>query len=113
MIDTYSFGRIVIDGKSYSNDVKIVNGTVIPDWRRKKGHFVDVNDISDILEAGPSVIIIGTGDSGLLRASEEVGKTADKQGVRLIEEKTGRAVEIFNEMAKTNSNIAAGFHLTC
>lgn len=113
MIDAYSFGRIVINGIAYSDDVKIIKGTVIPDWWRKKGHFVDVADISDILKAKPSVIIIGKGNSGLLKTSDEVKKAAEKQDIRLIEENTGRAVEIFNDMAKTDGGIAAGFHLTC
>ncbi|MGB9440927.1 MAG: hypothetical protein WCB15_23500, partial [Desulfobacterales bacterium] len=40
MIEKYSFGKIVVNGVTYTNDIKIVQGRVVSDWWRKKGHSV-------------------------------------------------------------------------
>ena len=46
MIEQYSFGNIVINGVSYINDIKIIQGKVISEWWRKRGHFVDVDEVN-------------------------------------------------------------------
>ena len=47
MIEKYSFGIIVVNGVTYTNDIKIAQGRVASDWWRKKGHSVDIEDIQD------------------------------------------------------------------
>jgi hypothetical protein len=39
-IDSYKFGRIVIDGQAYSRDVIILPDRVIRDWWRDSGHIL-------------------------------------------------------------------------
>lgn len=39
MLKNYRFGRVEANDKVYSNDIKVVNGKVIPDWRRERGHL--------------------------------------------------------------------------
>ena len=51
MIDSYSFGSIVIDGKQYTGDLKIIAGRVIPDWWRKDGHSICEADVTDLIAA--------------------------------------------------------------
>jgi hypothetical protein len=69
MITEFSFGKIVVNGKTYKNDIKIVNGQVISEWWRKSGHRVAVEDIADVLEAEPEVVVIGKGSPGLLKST--------------------------------------------
>jgi hypothetical protein len=59
MIEKYSFGKIVVNGVTYTNDIKIIQGRVVPDWWRKKGHSVGIEDVQDILESKTSVLVIG------------------------------------------------------
>jgi hypothetical protein len=40
MIEKYSFGKIVVNGVTYTSDIKIVQGRVVSDWWRKKGYSV-------------------------------------------------------------------------
>ena len=56
MIENFSFGNIVVNGITYTNDIKIIQGKVIPSWWRKKGHKVSIDDIQDIIDAGPESI---------------------------------------------------------
>ena len=59
MITDFSFGKIVVNGKTYTNDIKIINGRVISEWWRQSGHRVTVEDMTDIFAAKPEVVVIG------------------------------------------------------
>jgi len=61
MIEKYFFGSMTISGKRYTSDLKIINGIVHPDWWREKGHSVDVDEMTDILNAKPDYLIICSG----------------------------------------------------
>ena len=113
MIEKYSFGRMVISGNTYSTDLKIINGQVIPEWWRKSGHVVNLDDVADIIKAKPHYLIFGTGIGGHMRINEQVKLKLESLGIILIEEPNSKAVEIFNQMLDEGKNIAAGFHLTC
>lgn len=113
MIEEYSNGRIRIDGKDYDEDVKIIDGRVIPGWWRKTGHRIDVEDIEDILAAQPDVLVFGTGYAENVRIAEDVLSRADAEGIRLVAEATPRAVNTFNRLAAEEKSVAGGFHLTC
>ena len=46
-IDSYHFGQIMINGENYSSDVIIFPDRVQGEWRRKKGHELGLEDISE------------------------------------------------------------------
>ena len=52
MIEEYDFGRIVIDEKLYFKDLRIIDGEILPDWVRKEGHFLDVDDLKEVFPVG-------------------------------------------------------------
>ncbi|MFW5909127.1 MAG: Mth938-like domain-containing protein [Desulfosalsimonas sp.] len=112
-IEDYNFGRIRIDGTTYKNDIKIVNNSVKPDWWRKNGHLVTHEDLSDILESKPEIVIIGKGSPGMMTTDQKLDKELKKKGISLIVKPTQEAVKEFNRLQEENRNVAAGFHLTC
>ncbi|MEJ2658997.1 MAG: MTH938/NDUFAF3 family protein, partial [Desulfobacterales bacterium] len=61
MIEKYANGRIIVNNISYNQDLKIIQGQVVDNWWRKTGHRLDVNDMKDVLNASPDIIVIGTG----------------------------------------------------
>jgi hypothetical protein len=113
MIEQYSFGDIVVNSVRYTNDMKIVQGKVVPEWWRQRGHSVDVDDIQDILQSGPDIVVLGKGSPGMMKATRALREFLKDQNIKLIEEKTAKAVETFNRLLKEGQDIAAGFHLTC
>lgn len=113
MISDYSFGKIVVHGEKYHRDLRIVRGKVIPDWRRKKGHAVCLEDVRDLLEAEPQILIIGTGYFGMMSADDALRELLLRKGIVLMEEKSGTAAKTFNRLLEDGKNVAAGFHLTC
>lgn len=113
MIESYSFGRMRIQGRDYTSDLKIVKGRVIPDWWRKKGHTVMVEDVADLLTAKPAVLVIGKGRPGLLRLDQDLRKKLDNEGIELVELGTGKASAHFNRLLNEGVQVAGGFHLSC
>ena len=113
MIENFSFGKIIVDGVTYTTDIKIVQGHVVPDWWRKKGHSVDVEDIQDILASNPSVLVIGKGQPGLMKTSRSLRNFLKKNNIELIEEKTSKAINTYNLTLETGKKVSAGFHVSC
>ena len=114
MIEKFSFGKIIVDGVTYTSDIKIVQGLVVAEWWRKKGHSVDLEDIQDILTANPSVLVMGKGQPGLMRTSRSLRSFLEKNHIELIEEKTTKAIKTYNRLLETgNKTVAAGFHVSC
>jgi len=73
-IDSYGFGHIKIDGKSYYNDVIIFPEKVSTSWWRKEGHKLHADDLKPVFDYKPGVLIVGTGSSGFMEVPEETRK---------------------------------------
>jgi hypothetical protein len=108
MIDSYSFGTIIIDGNNYSKDLIIFPDHINSNWRRKTGHLLDEDDITEILDYKPEVLIIGTGASGLMKVDDKVKNL----GMELIIKKTAEAVMEYNRVYK-DKKVVCALHLTC
>ena len=111
MIEHYAFGKIVVDGKTYTSDVIVFKDRVKDNWWRKEGHRVRLEDIEDILDAKPEVVIFGTGAYGRVVVEKEVIEKLKQIGAEVIVEETAKAVEKFNKLQGKNVVLAA--HLTC
>ncbi len=112
-IDSYQFGKIVIDGVEYSSDCIILGNSVQANWWRKQGHLLSAEDLESIIKAKPSLLIVGCGASGLMKIPNETRHVLLEEDIQLEAVDTAKAVERFNELSKTGVNIAAALHLTC
>jgi len=111
-IEHYSFGKITIEGKTYTSDVIIYPEKVNASWWRKEGHNLQVVDLTDVINANPQILVIGTGATGLMRVPKETISHLQSKGIEVHVARTGEAVKIFNKLQKDKIVIAA-FHLTC
>ncbi len=112
MIDSYEFGRIVINGKRYSNDLILFPDKVKDGWWRKEGHQIHIEDLKDVLKVKPEVLVVGTGYSGLMTIPPVTRKYVESEGIEIISQKTKEACETFNRLIKSRKVVAA-LHLTC
>jgi len=120
MIEDYQFGSITIDGKTYDHDVEVRWTSEILKWWREESHVIDVEDVKRAVEQNPETIVIGTGESGIARVTEEAKKFIQGKGIKLVIDKTEEATKTFNvineesvlEEGKQNKVIGL-FHLTC
>ncbi len=113
MIEAFSFGNIAVKGITYTNDIKIIQGKVVTTWWRKSGHKVDIDDIQDIIDARPDILVLGKGSPGMMKSTRSLCEFLKKNNIDLIEEKTSKAVKTFNRLFKQGKNVCAGFHLSC
>jgi len=111
-IDNYSFGKIVIDGKTFTSDVIVYPDRVDPSWWRKEGHYLGKEDLRDILAAAPEILIVGTGKWGEMVVPPSTLDFLESKGVKVQAEKTGKAVELFNSQPE-DKKVVGAFHLTC
>ena len=111
-IEYYSFGRITIDGKTYTSDVIIYPEKVDSSWWRKEGHSLHIVDLTDVINARPEILIVGTGYSGAMVVPGETISHLKSKGIEVYVARTEKAVELFNKLQKDRKVIAA-LHLTC
>lgn len=113
LIDSYNFGQMVIEGKSYHKDVIIYpDESILCPWWRESGHVLKRADIRSLIELRPEIIIAGTGSPGLMKPDEDLQKFLQGEGIEFIAQPTKKAVQLYNEQAKTK-RIGGCFHLTC
>ena len=111
-VDSYSFGKISINGRIYSSDVIIFPGRVLNPWWRRKGHNLCMEDIEEILDCSPDILIIGQGSPGYMQVSESVRKSITARGIQLFISDTAKAVKEYNQASGSKTAVAA-LHLTC
>ena len=112
-IDSYQFGKIVIDGTAYNSDCLILGDSVQPNWWRKQGHLLIPEDLQHVITAKPSILVVGCGASGLMKVSDDIGQILREHGIELFAANTHKTVVRFNELAEKGENVAAALHLTC
>ncbi len=120
MIEEYKFGSIIIDGKAYSHDVEVWWTGEVLKWWRGESHVIDVGDVKRAIEQNPDTIVIGTGESGVAKVTEEAKEAIMAKGIELIIDLTEQATKTFNvinedskEEKGEQDKVIGLFHLTC
>ena len=113
MIDTYAYGRMVIDGTCYPSDLIIYPDRIDANWWREQCHQVRLEDIEKLVAGDPEYLIIGTGETGLLNVLPEVQDYLIKRRkTQLVFVPTEYAYEIYNRLC-TKHDVVGAFHLAC
>lgn len=111
-IQDYSFGKIVIDGKTYTSDVIVYPERLDTSWWRKQGHLLQTEDIAEVLDAEPEVLIIGTGYSGGMQILRQTLDLLESKGIEVHVALTRDAVSLYQKLQRER-NVIAALHLTC
>lgn len=112
-IDGCSFGRLIINGRTHTDDLVIrPDGTILEPWQRKRGHGLSLDDLRELIDSSPEVIVAGTGMSGGVKPDEGLEKALAKLGIEFIAAPNQETVKVFNELV-SKKRVGAGFHLTC
>lgn len=112
-ISEYEFGSLVIADNIYTSDLIVAPEQIIDSWRRKKGHILQIEDLKDIVNAKPDMLVIGTGYYGRMQVPDETKQFLQEQGIKVLQAKTRDAVTEFNRLQKEYARIVAALHLTC
>jgi len=111
-IDSYDFGLIVIDGRSYHQDLLIWPGRIKSDWWRRESHLLQLDDVAEALTAAPEVLVVGTGQPGRMEVDPTLAAFLKDRGIDLVVTPTREACRIINSLADKR-RLAAALHLTC
>ena len=112
MIDAYQFGRIVVDGQTFTKDIIIFPDRVQENWLREAGHSVSVGDLETIFKAKPSHLILGLGSASRVQIPDETMAAIMEADIDVTALPTGEACYLYNEI-KDRERVIAGLHLTC
>ena len=113
MIESCSFGQMVVDGQKYTSDLIIYpDGHVEDCWWRQFGHRFSSDDIEKLIKSEPQVIVAGTGVSWLMKPEKTLVKLLQKKSIKFISEPNQKAIMIYNELF-SHKRVGACFHLTC
>ncbi len=76
---------------------------------------MEKEDILDIIEANPRILIVGTGYSGLMRVAEGLAEEMERLGISMQAMPSKNAVAKFNELVEKHGadDVAFAIHLTC
>ncbi len=111
-ISHYSFGRITVDGKTYTSDVIIFPNRVKSSWWRLEGHLLQIPDLKDVIDEKLPVLIIGTGFYGAMQVPEKTIDYLKSIGIDVYVHKSMEAVQLYNKISSERPTVAA-LHLTC
>jgi hypothetical protein len=110
-LSDYSFGRVTVDGEEHTRDLIVLPGRVVPDWWRREGHSLVLEDLEEVVEELPERLILGCGAHGRLRPDPSVAEALARRGVELEALPTAAAVERYGQLEPART--AAALHLTC
>jgi hypothetical protein len=112
-IESYGFGKIVIEGSSYTKDVIVLPGRVLSPWWRREGHSLEPADLEEVVGEAPEVLVVGTGAMGVMKVPDSTVSWLGSKGIEVRAMRTGSAVEEFNALSASGRKAAAALHLTC
>ena len=116
-IDQTDFGSITIEGTIFGHDV-----IILPDGEVKKrkkklskaiygtSHILSLDEAKYVYEQGVERLIIGTGQYGNVRLSDEASDYFKRKHCRVDLEPTPVAIQTWNE---ARGAIVGLFHVTC
>ncbi len=116
-IDGTTFGSITVDGETFDHDIMVrLDGKVTK--RKKKlskkwygtSHTISLAEAEAIYESGAEGVIVGTGQYGVLKLSNEAKDYFEEQGCAVQTLPTPDAVNAWNE---AEGKFIAVFHVTC
>ena len=113
-IESYSFGKIRVDGVDYTDDVIVLRERVIsPWWRKAGGHLFAPVDLGEVIAAEAAVVVLGLGAYGVVEVDPAAEAALAEAGSRVVARKSAEAVDEYNRLIDEGADAIAALHLTC
>lgn len=116
-IQDTQFGSITIDGEVFGHDTVIRLGGKVKKRKKKlskqrygTSHTVSLEEAKRIFEEGAELLIVGTGQYGALKLSEEAEDYFQSKGCSVRPLPTPQAVQAWN---KAGDKAIGMFHVMC
>ncbi|MGB5332233.1 MAG: MTH938/NDUFAF3 family protein [Woeseiaceae bacterium] len=109
-IQSVSAVAITVNGEPYSRTIALSPDKVFENWEPKPIADLRDSDFRVLLDAGPEIILLGTGSSSVFPPRELMFAFA-RRGVGLECMDTAAAARTFNVLAGENRQVAAVLYL--
>src|SRR2546425_9859078 len=90
-IEDYEFGKVTVDGNEQRKDLIVLPGRVVSNWRRKDGHSLVMEDLEEVPDDLPELLILGTGHDGQMRPKPQTIDELRERGIQVEVMPTGEA----------------------
>jgi hypothetical protein len=100
-----------VDGHEHTRDLIVLPDRVVPDWWRREGHSLAMEDLDEVIEELPERLVLGVGAQRQLRPDPAVLAALERRGVQVECLPTDEAVRRYGELDERRT--AAALHLTC
>lgn len=112
-IDSYSFGRMVVDGVEHEKDLKLYPDGIESNGWRLQGHLLQPDDLPELRDKEIDYLVVGQGAVGNMKIAEQTKKLLEELRLKWSVHPTPQAVEEYNRRAEHGERVAGVFHLTC
>lgn len=117
-IDSTKFGEIVIDGKKYHQVLIIGNSVIERNYERleklfETSHKIGDWEIEELLKEDPEIIIIGTGQDGMMEIDRDFSEKIEDKNIELVITATPEIIKVYNEKIEAGKRTNALIHTTC
>ncbi|MDH3747233.1 MAG: MTH938/NDUFAF3 family protein [Gammaproteobacteria bacterium] len=103
-------GEIHIGDEIYRKTIALTTAEIIDDWQAKPISELAPEDFMLLLEFGPELIVLGTGERNIF-APKQVTFALARQGIGLEVMDTAAAARTFNVLAGEGRRVAALLYL--
>lgn len=110
-IHHYSFGKIVVNDKTYENDIAIFADGRVINWQAQANHAIQLTDVKALMKSAVTKLIIGIGANDGCSVTDEIALYAASKNITIHVLNTFEAVKLFN--ASPKEGLAACFHVNC
>jgi hypothetical protein len=110
VIDSARFGELKIDGKVYYSDM-----IVWWDGEREfmpKTHMFTMPLFARLLRRNPQMVVLGRGHQQSVKVAGDVRAKAKDKGIKLFEDSSDKAADIFNGLIAQKKKAVAYIHTT-
>lgn len=117
LIEGTHFGSITVQGEALEHDIVIRLGGRVKKRKKKlssalygTSHIISLAEAQDLYEAGAERLIVGAGQSGLVKLSDEAAEFLARKGCAVDLLSTPEAAMAWN---RAEGAVIAMFHVTC
>lgn len=111
-IEDYQFGYICIDGQEYNKDLIILPDKIVTNWWRKSGHNLSIDDLKEVFNAAPEILVIGRGSVSRMEVPNDTINALVAAEIEVKSLPTKEACEFYNKL-RDQRVVATALHLTC
>lgn len=109
-IQSFSKGKVVVNGKTYTSSLIISPDRVLEKWNPQDVTSITDSDLLQLLDCNPSIILLGTGERSVILPAKQLTSLLDRQ-FHIECMNTAAAIRTYTVLISEGRNVVAGLIL--